>query len=42
MALALLLGLLGLSRSFLVTSILMFGLGAANVVVSSTAKRASS
>ena len=37
MALVLLLGLLGLSRSFLVTSLLMFGLGAANVVVSSTA-----
>jgi MFS family permease len=37
MALALLLALLGLSRSFLVTAVLMFGLGAANVIVSSTA-----
>jgi MFS family permease len=36
-ALALLLVLLGLSRSFLVTSILLFGLGAAGVVVSSIA-----
>jgi MFS family permease len=37
MALVLLLVLLGLSRSFLVTAVLMFGLGAANVAVSSTA-----
>jgi MFS family permease len=37
MALALLLALLGLSRDFLLTAVLMFGLGAANVVVSSTA-----
>ena len=37
MALALLLALLGLSRSFLIASVLMFGLGAANVIVSSTA-----
>jgi MFS family permease len=36
-ALALLLVLLGLSRSFLVTSVLLFGLGAAGVVVSSIA-----
>ncbi len=37
LALALLLALLGLSRSFLIASVLMFGLGAANVIVSSTA-----